>query len=165
MRASLRWHPHCCFYKYLDYMKAQQISKGDPILSFPDTERYVLIGQKSFEGIHGQTIKETSNSNILEGLVKITYKGKCVYRKCIGRNISLDEIQMGYRTKCELKVDYDSEVSVESANWFAYYWYNSDSYFKHPFRIAVISAIITILSFVFDVISFLHEYCICNCNI
>ncbi len=116
-----------------------------------DYEKYALVHSSTFYDIFKVKLNETSNNYILEGLVKIKGKGKPIYRKCIGRNISGEVIGLGYRSRCELKCRIDDEVSVEKACWWSYYWRNSDSGIKWPFRIAVISLLITLIGSVFSV--------------
>ena len=64
---------------------------------------------------------------------------------------------MGYRTQCELKVKEEDEVEVKPSKWFIYYWNNSDSYYKYPFRIAFYAAVFTLLSFLLGLASFIME--------
>ena len=126
----------------------------------PDFERYVRVHSRAFVEIFGQRVKDASeNGNELEGLVQISCAGKTVYRKCIGANIDSELIEIGYRTICELSIDYGENVDVRPASWFEYYWNNSESGIKHPFRIAVVGFIITVLSFISDIVSFFVSFC------
>lgn len=128
------------FYKYKEKnggknMKVQNISDSDFVKSTPDYERYVMVHSSAFAAIFDEKVKVATNPNTLEWFVKITYKGKSVYRKCIiGRNIASDFIEMGCCTQSELGVKTGKKkVHVEPTDWFYYYWCNSDTYYKYPF--------------------------------
>lgn len=137
-------------------MKVSKITDIEFVKYHIDFERYVLIYSSDFEAIFDEKMKDTNNSNMLEGLVKITNNNnknkKSVYRKCIGRHVEKDIVQMGYRTQSELEIKSGNEVEIKPAKWFPYYWHNSDSYYKYPFRIACIALIITCLSFLLNIL-------------
>lgn len=126
----------------------------------PDFERYVRVHSSAFCKIFGDSMKDASeNLDELEGFVQISYAEKTVYRKCIGGNIDSKCIEIGYRTKSELGIEYDDDVEVVPANWFEYYWNNSESGIKYPFQIAVAGFLITMLSSLCDIVSFLSSLC------
>lgn len=126
----------------------------------PDFERYVRVHNRAFVEIFGQRVKDASeNGNELEGLVQISCAEKTVYRKCIGGNIDSKCIEIGYRTKSELGIEYDDDIEVVPANWFEYYWNNPESGIKYPFQIAVAGFLITVLSSLCDIVSFLSSLC------
>lgn len=111
-----------------------------------DYERYVLAHSSAFKAIFDESINDTEDSNVLDGFVKISYNGHSIYRKLIGRSVDGDYIQMGYRTQRELQVKENEDVQITPANWFCYYWCNSENYIKHIFQIAVIGFVIAIVS-------------------
>ena len=136
-------------------MKVYKIRDSDFVKNNINFESYVFVYQKSVHDIYGVSFSKTGNENHeLEGLVKISCNDKCVYRKCIGRNIPKGEIQIGYSTLCELGTDYEKNVTVAPSSWFPYYWYNSDSYIKYPFQMAVVVGVITVLSFFLAIAQF-----------
>lgn len=142
-------------------MLVEKITNSDFVNQHLDYEKYVLVHSSAFEAIYDEKMKDTNDSDELEGLVKISYNGKSIYRKSIGGHVKKDKIQMGYRTMHELKVSPDTEVRVTPANWFCYYWCNSDSNYKQPFRIAVVSLAITVLSIIISLCSLMQNCCCC----
>jgi len=132
----------------------QKILDKDFVKFNIDFERYVLVYSRNFEAIFDEKINETDNSNVLEGFVKLTYNNRSIYRKAIGRKVDSTHIQMGYRTQSELSVKKGEEVkvSVSPACWFCYYWYNSENYIKHGFRIGLIGFVLAVVSFLMGII-------------
>ena len=126
--------------------EVKKITNLDFVKNNADFERYVFVYSAGYKAIFGDSLTEKPTPSALVGLVKISYKGKSVYRKCIGANIPKEHLQIGYRTKCELGVDYGDTVTIIPTNWFKYLCCNSDSYFKWPFIIALIALFFTIIS-------------------
>ncbi len=133
-------------------MIVEKIRDSDFVKLHLDFERYVLVHSDAFEAIFSEKMKDAQNPNELEGLVKIIHNGKTIYRKCIGGAVTKDHIQMGYRTKSELQASIGDAIDVKKACWFCYLWRNSDSYYKYPFRIAVVAFIFATFTFIYDIV-------------
>lgn len=139
-------------------MFVKNISDVSFIKSHIDFERYVRVHSRSFSEIYHDSLKKTDDHNSLEGIVSIysIESNKTIYRKLVGGHVNSGDVEMGYRTQCELKVREGENVDIKPANWFCYYWCNSDSYLKHPFRIAFFSAVITMFSFIIGIVSLIY---------
>lgn len=123
-------------------MKQNKSSPGFTIIdmdtsfvnSVVDYEQYALLYTKNAG--HG-----------INGYLKITGKGKSIYRKVRGRNgVNSNELAIAYRTQKELEVKVNDPVYIKPAGFFAYYWYNSEKYTKHAFRIAIAGLFLTVVS-------------------
>ena len=133
-------------------LEVQNILDKDFVNFNIDFERYVLVYSRNYEAIFGEKINETDNSNVLEGFVKLTYNNRSIYRKAIGRKVDSTHIQMGYRTQSELSVNEGENVKVSPTCWFCYYWYNSENYIKHGFRIGLLGFVLAVVSFLIGII-------------
>ena len=141
-----------CKEKTLHTFTAKPVDK-EFVTLHNEYERYALVYSKSFAKIYdnNKSLKELSNNNsALEGFVKIKYNGETVYRKCCAHfGINGGEIAIGYRTMCKLGItEEDKEVEVVSTNWFCYLWKHVDSIIRCPFRIAVISLLISVIGII-----------------
>lgn len=111
-----------------------------------DHEKFVLMHSGCFSKIFNGNMDKV-DPECLEGLVKIQHKCRTVYRRYRGSKVDGNVVELGYRTQKELKVKDGDEVVIKPTNWFCYLWHNQDSCIKHPFRIAFVGIILTLISF------------------
>lgn len=120
----------------------------------PENEKYAYMRSSEFRNVYAQPMYKLASRGI-EGYLSITNRstGMKIYRKYCGwTEMEESAIGLGYRSLCELGIteeDFISlpkEVIVKKAHWFCYYWHNSDSGVRAPFRIAVIGSMLTALS-------------------
>lgn len=123
-------------------------------------ERYALVYSKSFAKIYDDKSLEyhRDDNNVLEGFVKIKHNGRTVYRKCCAHfGINGGEVAIGYRTMRELGLPEknnakDNNVQISATNWFCYLWKHMDSIIRWPFRIALISLLLSIIGIILNLI-------------
>ena len=127
-------------------------------ISIDNIDKYVFT--------HGSEFKKngidfnSAEPHITEGYVKITADGKTIYRKLLGANINAKQVQMSYRSMKELKINEDKEVSLEKVSWFGYYWNNSDSGVRAPFKFAFISLILTLIGSLITLLKLITDFLI-----
>ena len=126
----------------------------------PENEKYAYMHSSEFKNIYAMPMHELSSHGI-EGYLSITNSknGRKIYRKYYGwSHIEESTVGLGYRSLCELGItnkqllDEPPVVDVKKAHWFCYYWHNSDSGVRAPFRIAVIGGILTAISLALQLI-------------
>ena len=135
-----------------------------------ELDQYAIMNSHAFVDLFGKTMPEASTKEI-EGLLKITYKGKSIYRKYLGSNIAESEnvilnnrsiTELGLRTK-DIQEN-PNIVEIEPASVWAYLYNNSYSYIRDPFKLAIIGLVATILfgiiSTIIGIITLYESYCV-----
>lgn len=129
-----------------------------------DYDQIALFRSSEYVNIFGMSMPRKGNKEI-EGLLKISYKNKTIYRKYIGSNIpdEADDIILNYRSLAELGINPKNipenqyQLLVAPASAWAYLWNNSYAYIRKPFRCAIYGLLISIgfgiASLVFDILS------------
>lgn len=127
--------------------------KQDFLDKMENPEKFAIMNEKTFSCHIGYQRQHTSNQQELEGLLKITNpkNNKSIYRKFrFDPTVEDNRILLSLTARSELGFyktfleDTKFYVSVRKANWFCYYWKNSDSSIRSPFKLAVISLFITV---------------------
>lgn len=122
----------------------------------PDTEKYVVLQSSML----GKFLNEDSVDGTIEVRLKIkSPSGKYIYRLGVARtekDLTKDDIRIGYRSMKSLKISDGECVTVTTACWLSYLWNHCDSAIKWPFRLAFISVLMTMVSFIMQFIP-------CNC--
>ena len=132
-----------------------------------ENEKYAYMRSSEFRNVYAQPMYKLASRGI-EGYLSITNRstGKKIYRKYCGwTEMEESTIGLGYRSLCELGIteeDFISlpkEVIVKKAHWFCYYWKNSDSGIRVPFRIAVWGIFVGVISFVLQILFYIIPNC------
>lgn len=136
--------------------------------SFENADKYAVMNAKTFRDDVGYQKSNVSKSVKLEGLLKITNpcNKRKIYRKYrYDKECKDGQILLSLSARSELgfhdvfSKDNKLHVCVKQACWFAYYWCNSDSYIRHPFRLAVIAMICTVISITCQIMQFFIDFC------
>ena len=113
--------------------------------------KFAYLHSGAFREIFGQKQKDCiGQSDVVEGYLKITNpaKGQNIFLRYHSWNsVHKNEVMLSYPNLCILGIDRKEggQVKIEESCWFCYYYYNSDSGVRAPFRIALISLFLTIL--------------------
>lgn len=119
-----------------------------------DYDQYALVYSKTLSPF-------LLSNGIIDKYVKITTKGKTVYRIIQARNgIPAGEIRVGYITKKALGLDKEDVVdaTVAPASFIAYYLHNSNSHIKVSAWIALIGFVLAVLSTFISILSLFIEF-------
>ena len=134
-----------------------------------ELDQYAIMNSHAFVDLFGKTMPEASTKEI-EGLLKITYKGKSIYRKYLGSNITESgNIILNNRSIAELGLktkdieENPNMVEIEPASVWAYLYNNSYSYIRDPFKLAIIGLAATILFGIISTIIGIISLCECSC--
>lgn len=140
------------------------VEKLPPSLQSLEMEKYAVMHTSEFTNVFGSPMKATTSSSGIEGYLSITNKaaGKTIYRKYCGwKTIDTSTVGLGYRSLCELGITEEElkntppVVDVKKECWFTYYWKNSDSGIRAPFRIGVWSLIVGAIAFCLQVLFYI----------
>ena len=131
-----------------------------------EADQVAFMGTLEFANIFGQPMIKMADSRI-EGLIKIEYNKKTIYRKFVANNLVAETqcVVLSYRSLAELGLDLKENsqepktVMIEPTSAITYLWYNSYAYIRKPFRWAVIGLILTLLFGVLTTILELIPYC------
>lgn len=137
------------------------------LLQNSECEKFAYMRSDEFRNIH-ETPMYAATARSIEGYLSIKCEttGKIIYRKYHGWT-TMDEstIGLGYRSRCELGItekqlqEAPPIVVVRPASWFWYYWRNSDSGIKMPFKLAFVSCLVALLSFVLQIVFYIFPNC------
>ena len=111
------------------------------------SEEFVYMHSSAFKIMFGQPKCKVTDPDTLAGYVKISFKGKCVYRKYRSYSpLNGDEAQVDYLTMCQLGCPaLSDEVTIEPSCFWCYQWNTMNKYLKLVF-------IITLCSLAFSII-------------
>lgn len=135
-----------------------------------ECEKYAFMHSSEFNHIYQKRMHKSSACN-LEGYLSITNPttGITIYRKYCGwSGMEGANVGLGYRSLCELGFNpkevetVPPTVEITPASWFCYYWMNSDSGIRAPFRFATIgmsSAFIGALGFLLQILFYIFPNC------
>lgn len=135
-----------------------------------ECEKYAFMHSSEFNNIYQKRMHKSSARN-LEGYLSITNPttGITIYRKYCGwSGMEGANVGLGYRSLCELGFNpkevetVPPTVEITPASWFCYYWMNSDSGIRAPFRFATIgmfSAFIGALGFLLQILFYIYPNC------
>ena len=141
-----------------------------------DYEQYALLYSKELRSLfetfnyiekEKQEKEETSSLAICK-YVKIRHNDKVIYRKCRAEcHIHAGEVGLGFRTQKELRIDPDNteanSVCISKSNFLCFYLHNSDRYMALTAWIAVAGFLLTLLSAVLSVLSFVTQSLVSHC--
>ena len=135
-----------------------------------ECEKYAFMHSSEFNNIYKTKMYKSSTRGI-EGYLSITNPttGITIYRKYCGwSGMEGANVGLGYRSLCELGIEQKEletappTVEIKPACWFKYYWKNSDSGIRAPFRFATIgmfSAFIGALGFLLQILFYIFPNC------
>lgn len=135
-----------------------------------ECEKYAFMHSSEFNNIYKTKMYKSSTRGI-EGYLSITNSttGITIYRKYCGwSDMEGANVGLGYRSLCELGFNPKEvktappTVEITPASWFCYYWKNSDSGIRVPFRFATIgvfSAFISAISFLLQILLYIFPSC------
>ena len=138
--------------------------KKDFINEYENSERYAIMNANTFKECVGYKRSSVQDPKKLEGLLKITKtpENKSIYRKYrYDPEVKDGQILLSLTARSELglngqyRLSNKWKVEVKTANWFCYYWCNSDSSIKKPFRWAFCGVIMTLVSLALTIIQFI----------
>ena len=117
-----------------------------------EADQLAIMRTAEFVNIYGVPMVQMGDYKI-EGLIKITYNNKCIYRKYVGNNdIPEDQcVVLTNRSLAELgihsKKDFQTPIlaTIEPASSISYLWHNSYAFIRKPFQWAVSGLLLTIL--------------------
>lgn len=137
------------------------VDKLPDLLHNSECEKFAYMRNEEFRNVY-KTPMYDATAHGIEGYLSITCEttGKIIYRKYHGWT-TMDEatVGLGYRSRCELGItdkqiqEAPPTVIVRPSSWFWYYWRNSDSGVRMPFKLAFVSCLITLLSFLLQIIT------------
>lgn len=146
---------------------------------FENAEKYAVMNADTFKKCTGYRKSSVKDAEKLEGLLKITnlHSKKSIYRKYrYDKSVMDNQIRLSLTARSELGIELNKDtnrnVCVEKANWFCYYWHNSDSSICMPFRLAVLAlfcSVLSVMPVLFKSVSFIFIFCgnivsqLCNC--
>ena len=137
-----------------DLIKVHQFEK-EFLDKFENAEKYAVMNADTFKKCTGYRKSAVQDAEKLEGLLKITNlrNKKSIYRKYHynpALNNNTVSLSLTARSELGFKGVYRRSnnwlVCITKANWFMYYWRNSDSSIKKPFRWAFLGVIMTMIS-------------------
>lgn len=131
----------------METFKVNLLDLDKPVF-FQEAEKYAFFYSKEFKKFFDKSMKDVDDTKDLEGYLELSANRRKVYRRFHGWHVSSGIVQLTYRTMCELKVSQNEEVLVKNSNWFKFYYYNSDSGTKWPFRIGLYSLLFAIVSII-----------------
>lgn len=135
-----------------------------------ECEKYAYMHSSEFKKIYKTKMSKSSTRGI-EGYLSITNSttGITIYRKYCGwSDMEGANVGLGYRSLCELGFNpkevkiVPPTVEITPVSWFCYYWKNSDSGIRVPFRFATIgvfSAFISAISFLLQILLYIFPSC------
>lgn len=136
---------------------------------FENAEKYAVMNAKTFEKCTEYKKSKIHDSNKLEGLLRISnpFTKKSIYRKYrYDKSVMDNQIRLSLTARSELGIEWNKDanrnVSVEKANWFCYYWHNSDSSIRMPFRLTVLAlscSVLSVMPLLFNFISCVFVFC------
>lgn len=130
------------------------------VQSNDDFDHYALTYSRTLSAI-----KEEDSSDDLVYYVKISSKGKSIFRKLRAYNgINSTELAISCRSMKELAVGDGETVDVEKCSMLSYYWNNSDCSKKWIFRITVMGFVLTVISSIISLLSVFIAFPICCCH-
>ena len=135
-----------------------------------ECEKYAFMHSSEFNNIYKTKMYKSSTRGI-EGYLSITNltTGITIYRKYCGwSDMEGANVGLGYRSLCELGFNpkevkiVPPTVEITPVSWFCYYWKNSDSGIRVPFKIGVwgiFSAILGALGFLLQILFYIFPNC------
>ena len=124
-------------------------------------EDCAIFYSKDYKNIFGKKAKNSSQLKQLSSIVKITYKGKSIYRKYISiPGICESQIALSAKSLTLLGIDFskkitNDEVDVKRVNimgWLKYYLYHPDTAIRITVIWSIISIVIALISLVITLI-------------
>lgn len=118
----------------------------------PEYDQLALLQTSAYANIFGVPMVEMGNHKV-EGLLKITYNKKSIYKKYVGNNDFPEDnsVIINYRSLAELGINPKdigenlTLVNIEPASALEYLWHNSYAHIRKPFQWAIISLLLTII--------------------
>lgn len=130
---------------------------------FENAEKYAVMNADTFKKCTGYRKSAVEDAEKLEGLLKITNlrSKKSIYRKYYYNPVlNNNTVLLSLTARSELgftgvyRRSNNWLVCITKANWFIYYWCNSDSSIRNPFRWAFCGIILTVLSVILSLVQF-----------
>lgn len=124
-----------------------------------DADQLAIMRTSEFTNIYGVPMVQMGNNKI-EGLIKIKFNNKCIYRKFVGNNDIPDDqcVVLTNRSLAELGIHSKNEnqlltpATIEPTSAVLYLWHNSYAFIRKPFRWAAYGLLITTLSGITSVV-------------
>lgn len=122
-----------------------------------DAESLALFNSNgTYEKIFRVKKKNTSQTKQRLSVVKISHKGRVIYRQYAGRSINMDKSSIGLSPNSwqQLCLDNDSikEVVVSEGCSFPFYWYHSNFANRVSFRLGIVAIVFTVLCTIVSVV-------------
>ena len=116
-----------------------------------ECDQVALFRSSEYTHLFGTSMPRKGNKEI-EGLLKISYQKRTIYRKYISSNIpdEASDIVLNYRSLAELGINPNTAendlylLDVEPANAWGYLWNNSYVHIRKPFQWAIYGLLMTI---------------------
>ncbi len=119
--------------------------------------KYAIMNADTFYNCVHYRKSKVNAPNKLEGLLKITNPctKRSIYRKYFfHKDVDKNTVLLSLTSRSELgfhdKLSKETKlyVCVKETNWFSYYWHNSDSFIRCPFKLAIAALVCSFISII-----------------